>query len=110
MNSHASVPVAETIPHEGRSMTTHLITNGPLRDGIAVNLPELADKFRMSKRQTRASLAGLIERGFIVNLTPELPLDRAVFRLTMFPFQGSAPTDDYLTPDERSRLSVGRRQ
>ena len=72
------------------------ISSGPLRDGIAINLPELADKLRMSKRQTRAALAGLIERGFIVNLTPELSLDRAVFRLTMFPFQGVAPTDDYV--------------
>jgi DNA-binding IclR family transcriptional regulator len=75
---------------------THRITNGPLRDGISVNLQELADKLRMSKRQTHAALAGLIERGFIVNLTPELSLDRAVFRLTMFPFQGAAPTDDYV--------------
>jgi hypothetical protein len=86
------------------------ITSGPLRDGIAIHLPELADRLRMSKRQTRTALSGLIERGFIVNLTPELSLDRSVFRLTMFPFQGTAPTDDYLTPDERSRLRVGRRQ
>jgi hypothetical protein len=71
------------------------IPSGPLRDGLAVNLPELAEKLRMSKRQTRAALAGLIERGFLINLTPELSLDRAVFRLTMFPFQGAPPTDDY---------------
>ena len=91
-------------------MTTALqITSGPLRDEIAVNLPELADACRMTKRQMRAALAGLIERGFIVNLTPELSFDRAVFRLTMLPFQDAAPTDDYLTPDERTRLA-GRRQ
>jgi hypothetical protein len=78
---------------EGRVMR---IENGPMRDGIAINLPELADKLRMSKRQTRAALAGLIDRGFIINLTPELSLDRAVFRLTMLPFQGAAPTDDYV--------------
>jgi DNA-binding IclR family transcriptional regulator len=74
----------------------HRIASGPLRDGISVSLPELADELRMSKRQTREALAGLIERGFIVNLTPELSLDRAVFRLTMFPYQGAAPTNDYV--------------
>jgi hypothetical protein len=76
-------------------MTTHRIANGPLRDGIAVNLPELADACRMTKRQMRAAITGLIERGFIVNLTPELSLDCAVFRLTMLPFQGRAPTEEY---------------
>jgi hypothetical protein len=74
---------------------TRVFTEGPLRDGISINLQDLSDRMRLGKRQTREALAGLIEKGFIVNLTPELALDRAVFRLTFLPFQGEPPTNDY---------------
>jgi hypothetical protein len=65
---------------------------------------ELAAALMMSERQVKTSLAELVEKGFVVNLTPELSLDKAVFRLTMFPFQDQPPTHDYLTLGERSRL------
>jgi hypothetical protein len=82
---------------------TRVFTKGPMRDGISVNLQGLADKSGMTKRQMRGALAGLIEKGFIVNLTPELALDRAVFRLTFLPFQDKPPTNDY----ERKFLDAG---
>jgi hypothetical protein len=83
---------------------THRIESGPLRDGMAMDARELAAALMMSERQVKASLGDLVEKGFVANLTPELSLDKAVFRLTMFPFQGQPPTHDYLTPEERSRL------
>jgi predicted ArsR family transcriptional regulator len=83
---------------------THRIESGPLRDGMAMDARELATALMMSERQVKVSLVELVEKGFVVNLTPELSVDKAVFRLTMFPFQGRPPTHDYLTPEERSRL------
>jgi hypothetical protein len=88
----------------------HRIKNGPFRDAMAMDARDLADSTNMSVRQTRAALRELERKGFIVNFAPELSLDKAILRLTMVPFQGAPPTQDYVnyepTPNERRRLEM----
>jgi DNA-binding Lrp family transcriptional regulator len=90
------------------SALTRRLTFGPLKDGLAISARELANSANMSGNATRQALRELEAKGFIVNLTPELPIDKAVVRLTCFPFQGQPATEDYtripLTPEERRRL------
>jgi hypothetical protein len=69
-------------PPQLRDMTMHRIMSGPLRDGMAMDARELEAALVMSERQVKASLAGLVDKGFVVNLTPERLLDKAVLRLT----------------------------
>jgi hypothetical protein len=90
------------------SAITRRLTSGTLRDGLAINARELANSANMSGNATRQALRELEAKGFIVNLTPELPIDKAVVRLTCFPYQGRPATEDYtripLTSDEQRRL------
>ena len=74
---------------------TRRLTSGPLKDGLAINARDLADSTNMSVNAMRKSIRELEAKGFIVNLTPELPIEKAVVRLTMFPFQGQRATEDY---------------
>jgi hypothetical protein len=76
------------------SSPTRRLTSGPLRDGLAINVRELADATNMSVNATRKAIRDLEAKGFVVNLTPELPIDMAVMRLTCFPFQGQPATED----------------
>jgi hypothetical protein len=89
------------------------VTSGPLRDGLAINARDLARRCGIREADMRAALAELQRKGFIVSLTPELSIDRAVVRLTMFPFQGQAATHDYQryapTPDERRQYEATAR-
>jgi hypothetical protein len=71
------------------------VTSGPLRDGLAMNARDLARRCGIREADAKRALRELERKGFIVNLTPELSIDRAVVRLTMFPFQGQKPTHDY---------------
>jgi hypothetical protein len=91
------------------SAPTRRLTSGPLKDGMAVNARELADSTNMSVNAMRKALRDLEEKGFIRNLTPELPIEKAVVRLTMFPFQGQQATEDYalipLTLAEQKRAA-----
>jgi hypothetical protein len=86
-------------------LMTKRIPNGPYRDGIAIHVREFCDATKMGPKTLRKALAELESKGFIVNLTPDRPLDKAIIRLTMFPFQSQAPTEDYLryqsTPEEQ---------
>lgn len=88
---------------------TQRLTTGPLRDGLAIDARDLASTTNMSVSAMRKALRDLEAKGFIVNLTPELPIDKAIVRLTMFQFQGQAPTEDYIryepTPEERKRVA-----
>jgi hypothetical protein len=88
---------------------TRRLTSGPLKDGLAINVRDLADSTNMSVNAMRKSLRELEAKGFIRSLTPELPIDKAVVRLTMFPFQGQKATEDYaripLTPNEEKRAA-----
>lgn len=88
---------------------TRRLTSGPLKDGLAINARDLADSTNMSVNAMRKSLRELEAKGFIRNLTPELPIEKAVVRLTMFPFQGQKATEDYiripLTPEEQKRAA-----
>jgi hypothetical protein len=61
---------------------TRRLTFGPLIDGLAINAPELAGETNMSVNATRKALIDLEQKGFIVSLTPELPIDKAVVRLS----------------------------
>jgi hypothetical protein len=85
------------------------VTSGPLRDGLAINARDLARRCGIREADAKAALAELQRKGFIVNLTPELSIDRAVVRLTMFSFQGEPPTHDYQryepTPAEADRIA-----
>jgi DNA-binding Lrp family transcriptional regulator len=91
------------------SAITRRLTSGPLKDGLAINVRDLAASTNMSINATRKSIRELEAKGFIVNLTPELPIEKAVVRLTMFPFQGQRATDDYtripLTFEEEKRAA-----
>jgi hypothetical protein len=93
---------------------TARIAEGPLKDGMFINARELAESCNMSRSAARRALAVLEAKGFIVNLTPDRPIDKAVVRLTMFPFQGKKATEDYvsipLTPAEQVRLDRLDRQ
>ena len=71
------------------------VTSGPLRDGLAINGRDLARRCGIREADAKKALRELERKGFIVNLTPELSIDRAVVRLTMFSFQGRPPTHDY---------------
>lgn len=86
----------------------HRIMNGPFRDAMTMDARDLAANLRIGVREAKAALTELERKGFLVSLTPELPLDKAIVRLTMLPFQGRQPTQDYRkyepTPDERRRL------
>ena len=86
---------------------TRRLTTGPLKDGLVVNARDLAASTNMSVNAMRKALRDLEAKGFISNLTPELPIDKAVVRLTMFPFQGQPASEDYtripLTPEEQKR-------
>jgi len=82
--------------------------SGQFSDGITIDAREIAAKLGIGTQAAKAALAELIGKGFLANLTPELPLDNAVFRLTMYPFQGQPATHDYLTPKERSRIEAQR--
>ena len=73
------------------------ITDGPFRDGMPIDFKELRASVRMSERATIEALAELERDGAIVNLTPERPIQHAIVRFTMFPFQGKPPTNDYVT-------------
>ena len=88
---------------------TRRLTSGPLKDGLAINARDLADATNMSVNAMRKAIRDLEAKGFIVNLTPELPIEKAVVRLTMFPFQGQRATEDYtripLTPEEEKRAA-----
>jgi hypothetical protein len=88
---------------------TRRLTSGPLKDGLAINARDLADATNMSVNTMRKAIRDLEAKGFIVNLTPELPIEKAVVRLTMFPFQGQRATEDYtripLTPEEEKRAA-----
>jgi DNA-binding Lrp family transcriptional regulator len=87
---------------------TRRLTYGALKDGLAISARELADSTNMSVNAMRKALRHLEEKGFIRNLTPELPIEKAVVRLTMFPFQGQKATEDYTryvpTPEEQKRI------
>jgi hypothetical protein len=93
---------------------TARIADGKFRDGMFVNARELAESCNMSHGAARRALVELEREGFIVNMTPELPIDKAVVRLTMFPYQGKQATEDYeripRTPDEQIRLAWLDRQ
>jgi len=92
------------------SAPTRRLTSGPLKDGLAINVRELADATNMSFGAMRKSLRELEAKGFIRNLTPELPIEKAVVRLTMFQFQGHPATEDYredARQDHRRRLLGG---
>jgi hypothetical protein len=86
------------------------VTSGPLRDGVAINARDLARRCGIREADMKAALAELQRKGFIVNLTPELSIDRSVVRLTMYPFQGQPATHDYQryapTPDERRQYEA----
>ena len=87
---------------------TRRLTSGPLKDGLAVNVRDLAESTNMSFNAMRKAIRDLEAKGFIRNLTPELPIEKAVVRLTMFPFQGQKATEDYTryvpTPEEQKRI------
>jgi DNA-binding GntR family transcriptional regulator len=72
---------------------TRRLTSGPLKDGLAINTRDLADSANMSANATRKALRELESRGFIVSLTPELPIDKAVVRLTAFPYPRRGPDE-----------------
>jgi hypothetical protein len=71
------------------------VTSGPLRDGLAMNARDLARRCGIREADAKKALRELERKGFIVNLTSELSIERAVVRLTMFEFQGRPPTHDY---------------
>jgi len=89
------------------SALTRRLTSGPLKDGLAINVRDLGKSTNMSVNATRKAIIDLERRGFLVNLTPELPIDKAVMRLTCYAFQGQPATEDYmripLTPEEQKR-------
>jgi hypothetical protein len=89
------------------STLTRRIKSGPLKDGLTVNVKDLAASTNMSVSAARRAIVDLERKGFLVNLTPELPIEKAVVRLTCFPFQGRQATEDYtripLTPEEQKR-------
>jgi hypothetical protein len=91
----------------------HRITDGPLRDGMPIDIRELCASVKMSERATIEAIAELERDGFIVNLTPERPLRNAIVRLTCLPFQGQPPTQDYVTkclvPPESGLKALRRR-
>jgi hypothetical protein len=92
------------------SSPTRRLTSGPMRDGLAINVRELADATNMSVNAMRKSILDLESKGFIRNLTPELPIEKAVVRLTMFQFQGHPATEEYredARQDHRRRLLGG---
>jgi hypothetical protein len=89
------------------------ITDGPLRDGMPIDVRELSASVIMSERATIEALAELERDGAIVNLTPERPIQHAIVRLTCFPFQGQPATEDYVTkcplPPESGLKALRRR-
>jgi hypothetical protein len=91
----------------------HRIAEGPFRDGMPIDVRELCASVRMSERATIEALAELERDGVIVSLTPHRPLRNAVVRLTMFPFQGKPPTNDYVAkcplPPESGLKALRRR-
>jgi hypothetical protein len=93
---------------------TRRLLDGPLKDGIEINARELAAATNMSTNAMCKALEELERKGFIANLTPWLPIDKAVVRLTMFEFQGQPATEDYVnykpTPAEQRRLDWLDRQ
>jgi hypothetical protein len=89
------------------------IADGPFRDGMPIDFKELRASVKMSERATLEAIAELERDGFLVNLTPERPIQHAIVRLTCFPFQGQAPTQDYVTkcpvPPESGLRALRRR-
>jgi hypothetical protein len=110
----AIAPAAEQSNQRSPKMgIMNRITDGPLRDGMPIDVRELCASVRMSERATLEALSELERDGFIVSLTPERPLRNAVVRLTMFPFQGKPPTNDYVAkcpfPPESGLKALRRR-